>query len=387
MLSAPPDLVTEILSAHARILVDPKAKTYFIYNNETQRIERGRLNDISFTPESTITSEDLYHMDIEDLPSQSILEQISSICFMSDSETMLLLDGSHNLVEYKPLLKDARLKALFKRKNEGTHIAKIPIQSSDGTPYQRVDSLPDGQCVLLQSANSLDVYDLTWLKVGQIKIKSSAVTFKIFASDANTFVLVHDTDIIRAYRLCGLTATSRFDVTVEDIERASGFPYLDVFYLIQRKFGPQTSCIGAPKKTNIHIFLSLDHVDRSGDIDDYFGTMKFARTELKVESAGDIDLVGKLRQKQISFDIVRQIIETRVPLHVATIEQCNLFPLSDGRNITNDIAAWRCADESTITGGFVERLIALIHFGSYEAVLKNLMQPVKVISIVGRQSG
>ncbi|CAF4444621.1 unnamed protein product [Didymodactylos carnosus] len=87
----------------------------------------------------------------------------------------------------------------------------------------------------------------------------------------------------------------------------------------------------------------------------------------------------------MSLSDFKQILESRVPTHVATIEESNMFPLQDGRNITDDIAAWKNSKDNNTA--LVQCITELIHVGPYETMLKSCQAKLKVIAIVGRQSG
>ncbi len=59
--------------------------------------------------------------------------------------------------------------------------------------------------------------------------------------------------------------------------------------------------------------------------------------------------------------------------------------MKDGKNITDEMAAWRNSKENK--SSLVQCITELIRVGPYESLLKNCNQPIKVIAIVGRQSG
>jgi len=59
--------------------------------------------------------------------------------------------------------------------------------------------------------------------------------------------------------------------------------------------------------------------------------------------------------------------------------------LKDGKNITDEMAAWRNSKENK--SSLVQCISEIIRVGPYETLLKNCNQPIKVIAIVGRQSG
>ncbi len=59
--------------------------------------------------------------------------------------------------------------------------------------------------------------------------------------------------------------------------------------------------------------------------------------------------------------------------------------MKDGKNITDEMAAWSNSKENK--SSLVQCISELIRVGPYETLLKNCNQPIKVIAIVGRQSG
>jgi predicted GTPase len=116
----------------------------------------------------------------------------------------------------------------------------------------------------------------------------------------------------------------------------------------------------------------------------------------------------------LKIDIFLAILLSRIPLHVATIDNYTLVPLQDGNNISDKIVERLLEgdldniqeedrddteenddDETTAPGTnahekktlLVERIIEMIRFGIYEDLLIKSEMPVHVVSIVGKQSG
>ena len=75
---------------------------------------------------------------------------------------------------------------------------------------------------------------------------------------------------------------------------------------------------------------------------------------------------------------------SRVPIHIATIENFTLVPLQNGKNISDQIAENIGSKEKN--HDLINTISNIIKYGSYEEFLKHYMDPVKVVSIVGRQS-
>ena len=78
------------------------------------------------------------------------------------------------------------------------------------------------------------------------------------------------------------------------------------------------------------------------------------------------------------------IMSSRVPVHIATIENFTLVPLRDGVNFSNELA--NTFQDPNFEHNIIEYLVDKIRFGIYEDLLKNWPGEVYVVSIIGRQS-
>jgi hypothetical protein len=173
---------------------------------------------------------------------------------------MLLLDKQFNLIEYQYL--SGTMKLIHKRTNEDTHMKKVPLQSLDGLLYTHVTAAPNGKCILLQCTKSIDIYDLTWTMIGTIPIVDIKQFngYKVFSDQMNTYIAKIETNTsdnvhgCSIYLLRGLSASRTLDIEKACVKNLIGFPYLDIFYLTQRKFGPPSESIGCPRKSSISFF-------------------------------------------------------------------------------------------------------------------------------------
>jgi hypothetical protein len=74
-------------------------------------------------------------------------------------------------------------------------------------------------------------------------------------------------------------------------------------------------------------------------------------------------------------------IYTRIPLHIASIQNGNLIPLQNGINNFDELSLKKF-DE---TQSFLDRLCDYIQFGNFEKIMDKL-ENIIVISIMGKQS-
>ena len=388
------ELAQRLSSPVTKLIINERSNIYFIYDNQHQRAERGKLDERTGRLQATIPVENLFGNIVEDLVdadgSPKSLKHIQMACFLYGTDSILIFDEQFNLIEYRYMT--GTLKFVCRRVNEDTHVKKVELRPSDdsSSKYTCMDVVPTGKCILLQCSTSVDIYDLTWTKIGSIPIvePSAFAGFKTFADQANTYVaLINKESAATVYLLRGLSATRTLDVQRTVPIEIKGFPLLDIFYLAQRKFGPPSDYIACPRKTQITLLLPEKCPITSDRLDTYFTQLYTVGMNLEIESFDDQPewkvIFGRL--PQIPFNDMKRIIESRVPIHVATIEDSNMFPLQDGRNITNDIATWKNSNDNKTS--LIQCITELIRIGSYEQLLEDCNQPLKVIAIVGRQSG
>lgn len=388
------ELAQRLSSPASKLIINERSNIYFIYDNHHHRAERGKLDERTGRLQATTPVENLFGNVVEDLVdadgSPKLLKHIEMACFLYGSDSILILDEQFNLIEYRYMT--GTLKFVCRRVNEDTHVKKIELRPNDdsSSKYVSIDVIPTGKCVLLQCSTSIDIYDLTWTKIGSIPIIEplAFAGFKSFADQTNTYVaLINQQSAATVYLLRGLSATRTLDVQRAAPVQIKGFPLLDIFYLAQRKFGPPSDYIACPRKTQITFLLPEKFPVSSDGLDTYFTQLYTVGMNLEIEPFVDQPEWKMIfrRSPQIPFNDMKRIIESRVPIHVATIEESNMFPLQDGRNITNDIATWKNSNDNKTS--LIQCITELIRIGSYEQLLENCDQPVKVIAIVGRQSG
>lgn len=237
---------------------------------------------------------------------------------------MLLLDRQFNLIEYRYL--SGTMKLVHKRVNEETHVKKIPLKSVNDLLYTHVTTAPDGKCILLQCTESIDIYDLTWTMIGSISIRSIKhfVGYKVFLDQTNTYIATIERPVASNQHLCdvyllrGLSASRTLDIEKASVKDLVGFPFLDIFYLTQRKFGPPSESIGCPRKSTIIFFRPNDFVLSEEKLESYFTQLYVMNMQLMIESLDNPDYSHLFRRLvTIKMSDFRRILKTRVPIHVS----------------------------------------------------------------------
>jgi hypothetical protein len=218
------------------------------------------------------------------------------------------------------------MKLVHKRINEDTHIKKVPLQSVDGLLYTNVTAAPNGKCILLQCIKSIDIYDLTWTMIGSIPILNikNFIGYKVFIDQMNIYIAKiekqnHDNqNVCDVYLLHGLSASRTLDIEKASVKNLVGFPFLDIFYLTQRKFGPPSESIGCPRKSTVSFFRPNDFILDEEKLDNYFTQLYIMNMQLAIESLNEPDYSNIFRRlPTIKMSDLRRIIKTRVPIHVS----------------------------------------------------------------------
>ena len=183
----------------------------------------------------------------------------------------------------------------------------------------------------------------------------------------------------------GLTSTKQISKEIQGLQangRNLGNPIFDYLFHSMRKFGNHSEFLGCPAKTNLHFINGIDLSDiEIKNLKSYFTNLKISGLKLYIQTPETKPKFDSL----INSRNLEMILLGRVPLHLATIENSTLVPLQDGHNISDRMAEsiFSKSDSSDL----IERITSMIKFGIYEKFLKDLPREIKVVSIVGRQSG
>lgn len=373
-------------SHHIKIQLDLKSSSYLVYNNDNKCAEQGKFEKLTGRLKDSVSIRDFYDTQIENADASKLqLDIIKSICFVPENDLVLIIDDKLNLIEYNTL--SGYLKVVMKKVNKGSHIEKIKIKpQSEDDHYSEVTSLPNGKCILLRCNKSIDIYDLNWDFVKQIDITPKFKFFKSFSFDNSTYLLVIQDDPIEkviAYELSGFSASRKLDIHYKKEENNTEIPYLDVFYLAQRKFGPQSSFIGASFENSLCMLLNnMCNKQTVQFIKQYFDSLNMRNFSLEIKKLTSNNINIEDCETKSSIDLNR-ILVTRNPVHVATIEHSNIYPLKDSINISDKISIWKSSNQDD---DLITHIVSLTKFGSLEHIYQEHEKPIKVIGIVGRQS-
>jgi hypothetical protein len=150
------------------------------------------------------------------------------------------------------------------------------------------------------------------------------IGYKVFIDQMNTYIAkierqAHDNQhVCNVYLLHGLSASRTLDIEKAGVKNLIGFPFLDIFYLTQRKFGPPSESIGCPRKSTVSFFRPDNFILDEEKLDNYFTQLYIMNMQLAIESLNEPDYSNIFRRlPTIKVSDFRRMIKTRVPIHVS----------------------------------------------------------------------
>ena len=368
------------LSSHdCDLIIEKNMNLWCVYSNFEKRFNMGKIQGSNFEDGLPI---EVYEIEIEG----SMIKDIISSSFLNFSDSIFIINQDFQLFELKYISKSLIL--VWKKENKGSEgVVKTPILPKiKREKYGEVQCTFDGKNIILRSKSTLDIYDLTWSCIYSIPLKNFFVSFKTFTDKINSFLIIIYEEDIKCFHFIGLTASKTVDfsrIGEKQRKEITGNAFLDYFYIAFKKFGPHSGFIGSPKNTKLFSILNLTETGKS-QIERYFDQLSLTKVSLDILNEEEGNKNIKSKSPRLKIQVLKAIIMSRVPLHIATIENFTLVPLQNGQNISDQIAENIGSREKN--DDLINIISQIIKFGSYEEFLKNYKGSVKVISIVGRQS-
>ncbi len=371
--------IMNLSSPECYLIIEPVLKVWCSYDNKEQRFNMGRISQCNLDDGLPLKVYDEWREGL-------MIRSIISACFLPFSDSIFIINQDHDFFELK--YQSRSLNALFKKENKGGEgVVKSKIAPKvDSAQYNNIQSSIDGKNLIIASKNVIDIYDLNWNMVHSINVGSDFLHFKMFSDKINNFIIIIETNSVKCYQLIGLTATKTIETKITGKETIShtGNPLIDYIYLAFRKFGPHSFFIGSPPNTKL--IMSLENEENKQEkIEKYFQSLNISKVNLEFACSKE-EIVSSLKamKNNMQKSIVKAILFSRVPLHVATIENLTLVPLQNGKNISDQIAESIISKEKN--HDLIKILTDIIKLGAYEQYLMGLTTNLTVVSIVGRQS-
>jgi hypothetical protein len=247
---------------------------------------------------------------------------------------------------------------------------KKKLLPKKGKQYTGVQSMKVDNLFILWNQHVIDIYDWNICVVRSFDV-SDCMAVKVFSDSVNIYLAAISKQQADGFIFHGLSTEIVLNKKSEEKLELKGNPIIDVIYASYLKYGPASSYAGCPE-TNEYKMLVVS--------DECFG--KKLKTYLKTFAiALSVDCL-KLDQAALcatEFDgkLLTQVLLSRVPVHVCTIEENNLMPLIDGKRHK------LIRNQSSIA-----EMASFITFSHLESVFAGLPsdKSIRVVSIIGRQS-
>jgi len=298
--------------------------------------------------------------------------------FQPENDTVFLLDDMGRIFQVRSPLSEARTSRLrIARNNNGEVLFQEIVPSNGDEKYLDIAFNASGNLVFLRSASCIDIRDLNWSIVSTVAVPPDVTTMKVFSTGHHGFLILSSASQgLSAFYCQGVVNTEEISMVQRETAEAQGNPIVDIVHTSFGSFGPHLDAMNTSIQLQTPSPLSKqarrviqDYIsDLFRGIDDRPKLGGFITGESPFPSVNAVDTAVLCRR-----------LFSRVPVHVATIEEGTIMPLRDGRSVVNEVL--RSRDGRSL----LQRLCKLTQFGHYERVLQS-KRPVFVVSIVGRQS-
>lgn len=264
------------------------------------------------------------------------------------------------------------LSLVWKKENTGnSELVKTKIlPKNKEEKFFEIQCALDGKNIILRSKSTINIYDLNWSQIHEIILNEDFLYFKTINDKINNFLILVFKNWIKCYHFIGLTATKSIEITSigERLEQVTGNPVVDYVYLAFKKFGPHSSFIGSPSITKLNLIKNLNN-DEKESLEEYYQELNIQKVSLSFVDEEKSYSLYKSKSNEIQMNYLKTIFISRVPLHIATIENFTLIPLQNGKNISDQIAENIISREKT--HDLINTITNIIKFGAYEELLTN----------------
>lgn len=355
-------------SPEYRLVLNPNVLLYFIYDNKNFRASWGRVSKAPRLQEGK-------NVDIFDRLKDKT-NHIASATILTCNENILILDNNGILYNYVP--SSDKLNQISKL--DESHLP-IPIMPPNPKyKYKQVQSSSSGKLVYLLWDKGLDVYDGNYYKLTEILLEDRFVAFKpLFdAKHGMDFLLLQYSDRFTSFLLTGIESSISLEFSRSQAKDLAGQgaknPIIDYIYIAADKFGPHTPEISCPERTLLSVLsreVALDEVEAYMD-------------HLEIPA---VRLNGEFHPKQVrpsDPSELKFLILSRIPIHIASIQNYTLVPLSNGEYQSDKF--FKLLQHNEEGKSQINKICENIRFGHFEEFIRGWKGSISVVSMVGKQS-
>lgn len=348
-----------------RFVLNQVTLLFLMYDNKEKRCQIGRMTKSNKMGDVKLVS--IYNR------SGCPVEEVVSACIVTVNDWVLLLDVSGKIYCYVYVSDD--LKEIIRL--SATH-EKIPIcpKNSEET-YRTVACAVNQRLIYLQCRSSIDIYDINFEPIKSIEITPKFLNFSAISSGQNEFILIKNLTELECVRLCNFESSIDFNFESKNkTEESKGVsnPIVDYLWLATSKFGQSSTMVGSATRVGLLVDCPPDQLD---NFEDYYNSLGVPLLNFQ---AGKKDYNRKLLDRETFY----RIFISRIPLHIASVQNYTLIPLNNGKYDYDKF--YSILYQKRRAGSIVNELSDNIQFGQYESLINSWSGRIGVVSIIGRQS-
>jgi hypothetical protein len=296
---------------------------------------------------------------------------VKSAIYQAKNKKLIYIDQEGHLYKYD-LIADTRV--VLPIMNEADADNGF-LEPRTGPKFLEIQSASNENILFLRTENAIEMYDTKFVYLTEIQLNLGFFAFNTIFESGLYYILIFEEPKIRSYYYKA-AFESRSVVNTPSAQREiPGNPIADAIHLSFNKFGDSKMLFKNKRK----LFFTITKKRYKQNVIQYVNSLDSIHKSLRfcgILQDSDIAMITS----RIKAAELKWAFYTRVPLHIGSIVNGNLYPMHNGFNYFESIIA-----SQSDQGNFLDSLRRELEFAHYEDILSGL-EDIKVVSIIGRQS-
>ncbi|CAD8053803.1 unnamed protein product [Paramecium primaurelia] len=317
---------------------------YYDYNQGQLYVFNHRdkyVQSIMISPLGIIQNDQFFCYQQDNQNNQFLVDQVA---YINVCKKFIVLSKNNTIYAQSEKEQQFRILKCLQETKKGIKETEFTPSIEANEKYKQLLTCPSGKYFYLANYYCCDRYDQTGKRLQSIPISGQ---IKIFSDSS-----------------INLIQQKIFHKQQSDKKQLIGNPALDIVKGSFTKFGPNAQFLYKQKQKNIHLYIEPKGYNQ---IEQYFNNLNLNMVNLNNQ---------EIKFSECDSNQIINIIFSRVPLQLCTIENGILIPLNDGfrqlslvqRNIT------------------VDSKVKQLHLGFLEDYLQAEEKNIFVVGIIGKQS-
>lgn len=301
---------------------------------------------------------------------------IKSMALTVSQNLLVLIDSNSKIYSINLSQASSTSMDLLRKTKDGDG-SGLNFVADNGELYDHVQTIGERSPVFFfQSKSCVDIIDQNYRQIQSIKLRDHCNPYKmqIFTDSVTSYCVLFNSLQYEVYSVQNLISDTHIERQKsstdlsEKNDKYIGNRLLDVIKRGEIHFARLDSA----QKTQYHFIIPSDRQSFRERILQYFRDLSLS-VDLHI-----LDDTATLLQNSRNADEIAQIIYSRVPLQLCTIEMGTLIPLNNGRRDRMDHLL-----SNSFSIGMKTREIS---FSYLDKILNKIDHNVRIVGIIGRQS-